>query len=150
MVRTEKRRIGDIGEEIACRFLVKRGFEVVERNYLKKWGEIDIIAQKSGELHFVEVKTVQSKVESQRSTNLSHDTQLSNLVTKLGHEAEFGYRPEENVHPAKLKRLGRAVQSYLLDRGVSDSVPWQIDVITVRLDLEGKKAKVDVLENVIL
>lgn len=127
-MRTQKRFIGDVGEEIACRFLMKQGFEVVGRNYLKKWGEIDIIARKSGELHFVEVKTVQTG-------NVSGET---------------GYRPEENVHPAKLKRLARAVQSYLMDKGVSDTIPWQIDVVTVRLDLRDKKAKVDVLENVII
>ena len=56
--RTNKRKIGDIGENIACMFLVKRGFKVIGRNYLKKWGEIDIIAEKQGILHFVEVKSV--------------------------------------------------------------------------------------------
>jgi putative endonuclease len=136
MTRTHRRLIGDVGEEVACRFLVKRGFAIVERNYLKKWGEIDIVARKSGELHFVEVKTVQSKVESSKSKNVSQET--------------AGYRPEENVHPAKLKRLARTVETYLLDKDISDNVPWQIDVVTVRLDLEGKRARVNLLENVIV
>ena len=42
---TEKRNIGDIGEAIAARFLGEKGFIIVEQNYLKKWGEIDIISE---------------------------------------------------------------------------------------------------------
>ena len=50
--------IGRLGEDIACRFLKEKGFKVVERNYWKKWGEIDIVAEKEGVLRFIEVKTV--------------------------------------------------------------------------------------------
>lgn len=38
-------KIGNLGENIACNFLEKKGFKIIERNYRKKWGEIDIIAQ---------------------------------------------------------------------------------------------------------
>ena len=37
---------------------MKRGFKIIERNYLKKWGEIDIVAVKNRKYYFVEVKTV--------------------------------------------------------------------------------------------
>ena len=55
---TEKRKTGNLGEDLACRFLMKRGFDVIERNYLKKCGEIDIIATNKGKIHFIEVKSV--------------------------------------------------------------------------------------------
>ncbi len=44
-------------EEEACEFLKSLGFEIIERNFFSKFGEIDIIAFKKGVLHFVEVKS---------------------------------------------------------------------------------------------
>ena len=48
---------GRLGEERAGRFLVARGFTVVERNYRTRRGEIDAIAVRDGILHFIEIKT---------------------------------------------------------------------------------------------
>ena len=118
--RTEKRKLGDIGENIACEFLVKRGFKIIDRNYLRKWGEIDIVAEKEGILRFIEVKSV------------SADT----------------YRPEENMHPGKLKRLSRVIQTYLLSKKIDKD--WQLDLITVRLDMKTRLAKVEIIENIII
>jgi len=50
--------VGHIGEELASMFLMKHGFKIIERNYRKKWGELDIVAEKDGVLHFVEVKAI--------------------------------------------------------------------------------------------
>jgi len=138
--RTEKRKIGDLGENIACRFLVKRGFEIVERNYLKKWGELDIIARKGQKLHFIEVKSV-SHMPVSYETN--------------------AYKPEDNLHPWKLKRLSRVIQTYLLSYRPEKSVSyetrqtnietdWQFDVMTVYLDLKSMEAKVNYMEDIIL
>jgi len=120
--------IGRIGEDIACRFLMKHGYSIEEQNYRKKWGELDIIARKSGLWHFVEVKTVQC-------------ADLSTVI----HETD-SYRPEENVHPQKIKRLHRTIQSFLLEKGIEDE--WQLDVLAVFLDLKHKKARCRFLENV--
>ena len=49
---------GKYGEDIACNFLINRGFKILERNFrYSKAAEIDIIALKDNILHFVEVKT---------------------------------------------------------------------------------------------
>jgi Holliday junction resolvase-like predicted endonuclease len=134
--RTEKRKIGDIGEKIACRFLMKRGFEIIEQNYSKKWGEIDIIARKVEKLHFVEVKSV-------TRDNLKY----------VSPETD-DYRPEDNLHPLKLKRLSRVIQTYLLgykgNRSVTHETDWQFDVAVVYLDLKGMEAKVNYMEDIIL
>ena len=49
--------IGDEGEELAAEHLIGRGFSIVARNVRYKTGEIDIIARRGRELHFIEVKT---------------------------------------------------------------------------------------------
>lgn len=51
------RTLGDIGEDRAVSFLEDLGFQITERNYYSRFGEIDIIAEKEGVLHFVEVKS---------------------------------------------------------------------------------------------
>lgn len=129
--RTEKRKLGDIGENIACGFLEKKGFKIIERNYLRKWGEIDIVAKKLSTIHFVEVKSV-SRVT---------------LDEPVAHETPR-YRPEDNMHPWKLKRLSRVMQTYMLDRNLD--CDFQLDLITVKMDHEKRKARVEILENVII
>ena len=49
--------IGDIGEEYAVKYLKKHRYKILSRNYRKRFGEIDIIAEKKGTVAFVEVKT---------------------------------------------------------------------------------------------
>lgn len=63
--RTKKRKIGDSAEDMAARYLEKHGYDIVERNFSCKTGEIDIIARlapesgshKAAILAFVEVKS---------------------------------------------------------------------------------------------
>jgi len=52
-----KKDVGDWGEEQAVEFLRRQGFEVVDRKFSTIFGEIDIVAKKSGDYYFVEVKT---------------------------------------------------------------------------------------------
>ncbi|MDP3785203.1 MAG: YraN family protein [bacterium] len=127
-MKTQKQRVGYIGEELASMFLMKRGFKIIERNYRKKWGELDIVAEKNGILHFVEVKALSS-----------------NLATGLPN-----YRPEDAVRAWKKKRMARAIRTYLLDRKISDETDFQIDIAAVFIDFTHKKARIRMLENVIL
>ena len=48
--------LGDFGEERAARYLRRRGYRIVERNFRCRQGEIDLIAEGRGFLVFVEVK----------------------------------------------------------------------------------------------
>lgn len=137
--RTEKRKLGDIGENIACDFLTRRGFEIIERNYLRKWGEIDIIARKFNLIHFIEVKSVSCVTFN----NVSHGT-----LRQAQGKQEGEFRPEDNMHPWKLKRLSRAMQTYLLDRKLD--CDWQLDLVTVKMDQQNRKARVEIIENVII
>jgi uncharacterized protein (TIGR00252 family) len=52
---------GHDAEKLAAEYLSSHGFAVVELNWKTRWCEIDIVAQKSGIIYFVEVKLRQSK-----------------------------------------------------------------------------------------
>jgi len=79
---------GKLGEELAENILKDKGYEVVCKNYITKYGEIDIIARKEERLVFVEVKT---------RTNRS-----------------FG-EPSESVGKDKRKRIRQTAESFILD-----------------------------------
>lgn len=51
-----KQQLGPWGEEIAARCLQMKGFEIVERNFRCRYGEIDIVAKNAEFLVFAEVK----------------------------------------------------------------------------------------------
>jgi putative endonuclease len=53
----ERHRLGQLGEQLASEHLVRRGFEIVERNFRTRWGELDIVAFDGRTLAFCEVKT---------------------------------------------------------------------------------------------
>jgi len=50
-------QLGRLGEQLAAEHLVRRGFQIVERNYRTRWGELDIVAFDGRTLAFCEVKT---------------------------------------------------------------------------------------------
>ncbi len=130
MPQTHKQKIGKIGEDVACKFLARSGFIVLERNYWKKWGELDIIIERDDTVHFVEVKTISSISDK----HIIDD-----------------YRPEDNIHSWKLKRLSRTIQTYLLEKGISSKDKgWQFDIVIIFLDQKLKKARVRFLENIII
>lgn len=133
---SDSQKIGQLGEDIACKFLMKHGFSVLERNYTKKWGEIDIIAQKKEKLYFVEVK----------STSVSSLDYVMNLNREDGTNIN---RPEENMHPWKIKRLRRVVETYLISKRIG-YVDWQFDLLVVYMDIDKRQARVKVVENVVL
>ena len=122
-----KKQIGQSGEDLAAKYLENRGFIIVDRNYWKPWGEIDLVAKKGSELRFVEVKTVTRQVWQ-----------------------EGDYEPEDNVHPWKRQRLRRIIETYILAKDIADDIEWQIDLMSVYLNPAGELLKVEWLEDIIL
>ena len=136
MAKLTKSDIGGLGEDIACRYLEKKDFSILDRNYLKKWGEIDIVARETGGgLCFVEVKSVSCEISPQED--------------KISRVTSESYRAEENVHPHKLKRLRRVIQSYLLEKGI-ESEDWRFHVLVVELDVARKAARCRFLKDIVL
>ena len=147
MNNKHNQNIGKIGEDTACKFLMKHSYQIILRNYWKKWGEIDIVAKKDKITHFVEVKTVSKNLTSGL---ISRDFVSCETEKCVNHETSDNYRPEDNIHPWKLKRLSRVIQSYLIENDPDGNNEWQFDAITVFLDLENKTAKVDHIKDIIL
>jgi putative endonuclease len=119
---TLKRQIGNLGEKLAKKFLKKKGYKIIKENYLKREGEIDLIAVDKEDLVFIEVKT-----------------------RKKG--STYGW-PEEAVDYSKQKKLIKTAQKYLYDyRGPLKN--FRIDVISVEIDKEENKAFIKHFENIL-
>jgi putative endonuclease len=54
---THNKQLGSEGEQLVVQLLERKGFTILERNYAKQYGEIDLIARKNDIIAFVEVKT---------------------------------------------------------------------------------------------
>lgn len=139
---SETQKIGEIGENVAVKFLVKHGFSILGRNYTKKWGEIDVVAEKANKLHFIEVKSVSRET-------LSNVTSADAKALTGRRETDGDYRAEDNMHPWKLKRMARTIQTYLLSKKL-DEKEWQVDLLVVFLSLKDKTAKIKVVKDIIL
>ncbi|MBM3208691.1 YraN family protein [Candidatus Shapirobacteria bacterium] len=80
-----KLSVGKFGEGLAAEFLAQKGYQIIERNFRKRYGEIDLVAREGKTLVFIEVKT--------------------RLTDKYG-------LPEEAITPWKLKALVRSANYY--------------------------------------
>lgn len=83
--------IGRLGEKRAQRYLLKNGYEILDKNFHSRSGEVDIIAQKGEIIAFVEVKT--------RATG--------SLL-----------KPVEAVDKRKAKKIILTAQKYMLDKNI--------------------------------
>lgn len=115
--------IGNLGEEIAVKYLENKNYQILERNYQTSLGEIDIVCQKDELIIFVEVKTIK----------------------KGGLYGE----PFEKINYYKAKKLMQNAMLYLIGKNYPEDRSWQIDVIGVELDYRARKAQIRHLEDVI-
>ena len=122
---------GGLGEGTAAKFLKDKGYEIVEMNYWRKWGEIDIVAKKDSMVHFVEVKTVSHETKSELKLAIDNRT----------------WRPEEQVHQFKLKQISKALETWVSDNGYDGE--WQIDVVAVRVVPRETYASVKYIANIV-
>jgi len=101
---------GKFGEEIAERFLVSEGYEIIARNFKTRYGEIDLIAEEKGILVFVEVKARRSE--------------------------EFGM-PGDKVDRNKQRRISRMAVAYVHENNIRDR-DCRFDIVEIHLG-EGKQ-----------
>jgi putative endonuclease len=114
-------RMGQAGEDLATEHLVRLGYEIVERNYRTRWGELDIIARCGSTLAFCEVKT-----------------------RRAGGRAGG---PFDALGPAKRAQVRRMAGSWLVerrDRPYADVI--RFDAIGVTFDAAGRLLSLEHLE----
>jgi len=132
----KKNQTGAFGEQIAVNYVTKQGFVVLEVNYLKKWGELDIVARETKQnkqiIHFIEVKTVSYETKAALQQAVTRET----------------WAPEDNVHFKKIQRMNRTIESWLLENHCE--LDWQIDIAAVRIVPREKHATVKYIPNIIL
>lgn len=120
-MKTQWQKTGKLGEDLAVKYLKKKCYKIIERNFRPgKYGEIDIITNDKEEIVFVEVKT------------------------KTGEQ--FG-SPEEEFNYQKRKKMRRAIQNYLF-KNYSQDKQWRVDLIAI--EILGGKAEIRHYENISL
>ena len=108
---TYKSQLGSFGENLACKYLANKGYKIISRNFLKPWGEIDIIAKAPDKiLVFIEVKTVRK-------------------------QSENGITAEDQLTKSKLTKLKRTACLYAghYPELIKDDKGWQIDLIALTI-----------------
>jgi putative endonuclease len=115
-----RRQAGAAGEQFAAAHLQRRGFEIIERNYRTRWGELDIVASNGRTLVFCEVRS------------------------RVGAGAE---RALESVGPRKRAQVRSLARRWLSDRTPRAHAPeLRFDVIGVTLDRCGRLVALEHLE----
>jgi len=116
-MKSDNKKTGKIGEDIAIDFLKKKGYKIIERNYKCVFGEVDIVARDRGDIVFVEVK-------SRRS--------------------EYFGDPTDAVDFNKQKKISKIALNYLNEKRV-DNHDARFDVIAIKLSPSGNT--VELIEN---
>ncbi len=125
-MKRDNKKVGAIGEQVAEKFLRKKGYEIIERNFYTRFGEIDIIAR-----------------EKRKGRTLPV-TVFVEVKTKSGDQ--YG-EPWEMVGRKKLRQVQNMATVYLTKNGLGE-VPCRIDVIGVWLDHDRQVDKLEHWENV--
>ncbi len=114
-------QLGRLGEQLATEHLIRRGCQILERNYRTRWGELDIVAYDGRALIFCEVKARRLTVP--------------------------GRDPLESVHARKRSKVRKMAGSWLVertDRPYADDV--RFDAIGVTFDSGGRLVRLEHLE----
>jgi len=125
----DTKELGVLGEKVAISYLKKRGYKILDQNYSSKFvsgpqiGEIDMIAQKDDVISFVEVKALEGST--------------------------FPISPEEKVDYLKKRKIIKTAEHWLMEKKISLESPWQVDVISIKIDSASKKAKIQHFKNAV-
>jgi len=115
-----KNTLGQQGEEAAIKFLKKRGYRILERNFRCPLGEIDIVSRHNNTLVFVEVKTRSSQA--------------------------YGL-PEEAIDYRKQRKLKQLAYYYIKYKGLGFEIKCRFDVVSVLKGSTNDGFKIRIIQN---
>lgn len=118
---SNRKKLGAWGESVAAEHLTAKGYDIVERNWRCRSGEIDIIAQTESQLVFVEVKTRRGRAMGS---------------------------PEEGLTLRKAQKLIELAIIYVAELG--REVDWRIDLVAVELDASGRLLRCEHIPSAVL
>ena len=119
--RRRVRRFGDFGERVAASHLEAKGYQILERNWSTREGEVDIIASRGRDLVFIEVR--------------------SRRGNRMG-------TPEESITGRKAEHVRAAVNAYIQEH--PEAPPnHRVDAVVIELDAKGRVMRVEQIENAI-
>lgn len=126
---TKKSQLGGFGEEKACEYLIKKGYKIIERNFRRPFGEIDIIAKAPDKtLVFVEVKSMTDNNSATRQS-------AEQLAGSAMYQPADDLKPEDQMTKAKFKKVAKTAGFYAgsFPKKVDDKMGWRIDLITLTI-----------------
>lgn len=115
-----KLQTGNYGEDLACDYLKKLGYKILERNYRIRGGEIDLVCKDGEYLVFVEVKT--------------------------RHSHEYGL-PSESITPWKIKALLKTARFYVQKVKWGDK-GYRLDLVTVDFTDDIENPKIEIIKDI--
>ena len=114
------RELGKWGEDLAKSFLEEKGYQVIFQNVFTEYGEIDLVAKRNDQIHFVEVKTRRTK--------------------------DFG-NPEEAITQSKLGHMIESAEAFLQTHAEYEG-SWQIDVLAIQVMTQDSSPEIRFFKNV--
>lgn len=120
-LKNSKKTTGLLGERLAAKFFLEKGYQFLEKNYHEIYGEIDLIFKKNEELVFVEVKT--------RTWN--------------SHGEGF-----ESVDEKKLEKLSKTAELFC-QKNWFEFENARFDVVSIQLSKDKKTAKIKHLDKIL-
>lgn len=124
---TKKSQLGEFGEEKACEYLFKKSYKIIERNFRRPFGEIDIIAKAPDKtLVFVEVKSMTDNNSAIRQST-------EQLVISAMCQPTDDPKPEDQMTKSKFKKVAKTAGFYAgnFPEKVNEKMGWRIDLITL-------------------
>ncbi len=120
MPPTPAMQFGLEAEERACQWLKEHDYRILDRNWRRPWGELDIVADTQGVVCFIEVKASSKRVT--------------------------GFEPALRADGRKMHKVMRTAQTWLAQHQYGSDTEWRMDVISVIMN--GKEAEIEHIQNI--